>query len=143
MQQLRVVGFWHGPGLSPLSHGLFHVINDTYTLRLGNDGWWSNGTRDAADLYFHTFGSAYMGALGTPTRFLGPPPLPPRAALGLWWSREWVYSEVIFLEVLQVVFLTRSACNANQAEARFAAKTGRDRAASWRLRRLVVRNPTR
>ena len=54
-----------------------------------------------ADWYFHAYGSDFRLALKQMASLAGPPGLPPRWALGVWWSREWKYSaETIKSEVI-------------------------------------------
>ena len=45
-----------------------------------------------ADWYFHAYGSDFRLALKQMATLAGPPGLPPRWALGVWWSREYKYS---------------------------------------------------
>ena len=78
------------PGL--LARDGWTVIDDTATLRVGLDGWWSNKTSDGADLYFVSYGHDFRCALRDLAIILGPPGVPPRASLGVWWSRYFAYS---------------------------------------------------
>jgi len=100
-------GYWAGgntgwnfgmrPGL--LSRGGWHLHDDTLALRLTATGdaglpfWWSNSTSDDADMYFHFFGHDYTAALQLFARLAGPPPLMPRSAFGVWYSRYFSYSD--------------------------------------------------
>jgi len=45
------------------------------------------------DWYFFGYGHDYRRALGDYVRVAGRIPLPPRFALGAWWSRYWAYSD--------------------------------------------------
>jgi alpha-glucosidase (family GH31 glycosyl hydrolase) len=45
------------------------------------------------DWYFFGYGHDYRRALGEYVRVAGRIPLPPRFALGAWWSRYWAYSD--------------------------------------------------
>ena len=47
---------------------------------------------DRADLYGFFAGHAYTKALQDFALVSGPSDLPPLSALGIWWSRYWVYS---------------------------------------------------
>ena len=49
--------------------------------------------KGAQDWYFLAYGHDYKAALKDFTRFAGKIPLPPRFALGYWWSRYWAYSD--------------------------------------------------
>jgi alpha-glucosidase len=48
---------------------------------------------DRQDLYFFGYGHDFRKALGDYVRVAGRIPLPPRFALGAWWSRYWDYSD--------------------------------------------------
>ncbi|MFW6287006.1 MAG: TIM-barrel domain-containing protein, partial [Candidatus Sumerlaeota bacterium] len=45
------------------------------------------------DWYFLGYGHDYKQALGDASKIFGRPPLPPRWALGYWWSRYWAYTD--------------------------------------------------
>lgn len=45
------------------------------------------------DWYLFAHGHDFRGALRDFTRVAGPVPMPPRFALGYWWSRYWAYSD--------------------------------------------------
>jgi len=45
------------------------------------------------DLYLFAYGNDYKSALGESACIFGRQPLPPRYALGYWWSRYWAYTD--------------------------------------------------
>ena len=79
------------PGL--LSKDGWHLLDDTFSVRLvpptppSKIPWWSNATVDAQDWYLNVFGLNFTTALRDWTAVLGPPALPPKNALGVWYSR--------------------------------------------------------
>ena len=54
---------------------------------------------DRQDLYIFAYGHDYTGALQDFTRVAGKIPMPPKYALGYWWSRYWAYTDDQFLEI--------------------------------------------
>ena len=98
-----------GPGL--LSRAGWAFVDDTDTGRLvppaagsgKNVSWWAAPQTDAVDWYFGSFGAAgHAEALAAWAAVSGAPAVPPRAALGVWWSRYFPYSAAsITDEVLQ------------------------------------------
>jgi alpha-glucosidase (family GH31 glycosyl hydrolase) len=84
------------PGL--LARDGWTLLNDTATLRVEPSNitdfpWWSNSSTDAADLYFSAYGTDFRGALRDFAKLMGAPGLPPRANLGVWYSRYYRYSD--------------------------------------------------
>ncbi len=53
------------------------------------------------DWYFFGAGRNYKAALGDYTALCGPIPLPPRFALGAWWSRYWSYTSEQFKDLIR------------------------------------------
>ena len=94
-------------GSLPLEPGLlgrsgWAVIDDTAALLFNRDGWLAprQPEPEARDLYFFGYGRDYPACLQDFCRVAGPPPLPPRWALGNWWSRYWAYSASELLELM-------------------------------------------
>ena len=79
------------PGI--LSADGWAVVDDSRTVRLGADGWAEPGGEQGQDLYLFLHGHDFAGALADVIALSGRPPLPPRAVLGVWWSRYWKYSD--------------------------------------------------
>ncbi|TWT45387.1 Alpha-xylosidase [Phycisphaerae bacterium RAS1] len=77
----------------------FTLIDDSKSIvfdhREGTDWPWAAARPDpaATDWYLFVHGSDYKGALADFTAVAGRIPLPPRYALGAWWSRYWAYSD--------------------------------------------------
>ena len=90
------------PGL--LSRDGWVLLDDTYSVRLvpptppSKIPWWSNATVDAQDWYLNVFGLDYARALRDWVAVLGPPALPPKSALGVWYSRYFPYTEAQLLD---------------------------------------------
>ena len=53
------------------------------------------------DWYFFAHGRDYRGALADLAAVSGKIPMPPRWALGIWWSRYWAYSEQELIELVE------------------------------------------
>lgn len=83
-----------GPGL--LSRDGWHVVDDSRSFLFDDSAWaWvkPRACADCQDLYFFGYGHDYKSALGDYARIAGREPMPPRYALGYWWSRYWNYSD--------------------------------------------------
>lgn len=83
-----------GQGL--LSRDGWHVVDDSASFLFGggNRPWATRrGCDGCQDLYFFGYGHDYRQALGDYAKVAGPEPMPPRFALGYWWSRYWNYSD--------------------------------------------------
>ncbi|MFM2089915.1 MAG: hypothetical protein RLZZ127_404 [Planctomycetota bacterium] len=78
------------PGL--LSLDGWAVVDDSRSVRLDPDGWVAPAADAGQDLYLFLHGHDFAAALQDFTGIAGRAPLPPRAVLGLWWSRYWRYS---------------------------------------------------
>lgn len=78
------------PGL--LSLDGWACVDDSGTVRLGADGWVEAGTEGGQDFYLFLHGHDFRGALRDFVELSGRPPPPPRAVMGMWWSRYWRYS---------------------------------------------------
>ena len=79
------------PGL--LSRDGWAWLDDSGTVRLGPDGWVEPGEDATQDGYLFLHGHDFRGALADFVALSGRPALPPRAVLGMWWSRYWRYSD--------------------------------------------------
>jgi alpha-glucosidase len=82
------------PGL--LSRDGWSVVDDSRSLVFEEypDGWIrQRADPGALDLYFFGHGRDYTRALRDFVAVAGRIPMPPRWALGCWWSRYWPYSE--------------------------------------------------
>lgn len=82
------------PGL--VSRSGWALVDDGDGFRFSDDGWVA--ARPPADgrqdWYFFGYGHRYADAVSEYVRgFGGRPPLPPRWALGPWWSRYWAYHD--------------------------------------------------
>jgi alpha-glucosidase (family GH31 glycosyl hydrolase) len=88
------------PGL--LSRSGWTVVDDSATLVFNAQGW--PEPRQAApgtlDLYFFGYGRDYTAGLQDFVQVAGPVPLPPRWALGNWWSRYWAYTQTELLALM-------------------------------------------
>lgn len=91
-----------------LSRSGWYLLDDTWAARLEDDGgafgvpWHNDSVVDGADLYFFAFGGDYRAQLKALSGLSGAIAMPPAAALGVWWSRYYPYSQAQFVsEVLQ------------------------------------------
>lgn len=75
------------PGL--LSREGWHVIDDSTSMAFDEKGWLTprNQPEGYRDLYFFGYGYAYTETLRDYRVLTGAIPLPPKWALGVWWSR--------------------------------------------------------
>ena len=96
-----------GLGWGPLSRDGWAVWNDTSSLRMRPDGgaggsgpWWDGRTTLLDDLYIFGHGLNYTAALRDLAAVSGGPPLPPAAAVGVWWSTWYDFSESEFEQVV-------------------------------------------
>ncbi|HSM61541.1 MAG TPA: TIM-barrel domain-containing protein, partial [Longimicrobiales bacterium] len=55
---------------------------------------------DRLDWYLFLHGTDYRAALADYALVGGPPPMPPRYAFGLWWSRYWAYTDTELMELV-------------------------------------------
>ncbi|HEX3662131.1 MAG TPA: TIM-barrel domain-containing protein [Acidobacteriaceae bacterium] len=71
--------------------------SDNFTFSQGENSPWpwvmARPAGDRLDWYFFGYGHDYKLALHDYVRVAGRIPLPPRFALGAWWSRYWAYSD--------------------------------------------------
>jgi len=71
-----------------ISRSGWAVLDDSDTYALDSKtGWWTEPNTDLHDLYLFAHGLDYTGALKDFVQIGGKVAMPPRAALGLWWTR--------------------------------------------------------
>ena len=63
------------------------AVDDAETFALDGDGWWRGPNRDDEDVMLFAHGFDFKGALKDFIKVAGRAALPPRAALGVWWTR--------------------------------------------------------
>ncbi|MFV0460889.1 MAG: TIM-barrel domain-containing protein [Actinomycetales bacterium] len=80
-------------------HGVA-CYDDSHTVLLTDDGWFTAREPGSLDLYVFAYGRDYLDALGALYRLTGPQPQLPRWALGNWWSRYHAYTSDEYLELL-------------------------------------------
>ncbi len=88
LRELMAERWKYPPGI--LSRAGYFLYNDTPSPRLTPDaGWVTNPTAEQGyqDLYLFYYGADFKQALADYRLLFGPTPLPPRYALGLWYSR--------------------------------------------------------
>jgi alpha-glucosidase (family GH31 glycosyl hydrolase) len=95
-------------GRIPLEAGLISrsgwvVVDDSRSLVFNPQGWLESrqSSPGAMDLYFFGYGSAYQDCLSDFCKISGVVPMPPRWALGNWWSRYWAYTQSDLEELMQ------------------------------------------
>lgn len=89
-------------GQGVLSRDGWYLLDDTGTVVLeGDQNPWPTArpTGDRTDWYFFGYGHDYARALSDLVAVGGAIPLPPRFALGSWYSRFWPYSSADFLAI--------------------------------------------
>ena len=82
------------PGL--LSRGGWTLIDDSHRPLFDNSNWkWAMNrpADEKQDWYFFGYGHDYVKELGDYVKVAGRIPMPPRFALGAWWSRYWAYTD--------------------------------------------------
>ncbi len=89
----------------PLEDGLvsttgYAILDDT-GLAFGEDGWVAPRIEGNTDLYYFGYGWDAPGAVRDFYRLSGPQPLPPRWALGNWWSRYHAYTADEYTELVE------------------------------------------
>lgn len=85
-----------GCDLGPLSRDGWAVLEDSHRPRLDPSTQWVSPPPPQSDkytdLYFFGHGHRYKEALKAFTSIAGAAQMPPRFALGVWWSRYWPYT---------------------------------------------------
>ena len=84
-----------------LSEKGFAVLDDSFSLFLGEDFLAHAREEAGMDLYFFGYGKKYREALRDYYHLCGRMPMLPRYALGNWWSRYYPYTEESYLELLE------------------------------------------
>ena len=87
------------PGL--LSRAGWALIDDSASLLFTEAGWLELRRHGGLDLYFWGYGHDYCACLADYARISGPVPLPPRWAMGNWWSRYWTYTQQKLTDVIR------------------------------------------
>ncbi|MBQ2701820.1 MAG: hypothetical protein IJF64_02420, partial [Clostridia bacterium] len=77
------------------------VLDDSNSLRFGENGQLITGKYEGTDEYIFAFGNDYRGAVRALYQITGQTPLVPRFALGNWWSRFHAYTQEEYMQVLQ------------------------------------------
>lgn len=96
-------------GSTPLEPGLLSrdgwvVVDDSERPTFDESDWpWvmPRPVGERKDLYFFGYGHDFKTALYDFTRIAGKIPMPPRFALGFWWSRYWAYTDTEFKELVR------------------------------------------
>lgn len=92
-------------GAVPLEPGLmsrngYSVLDDSASLLLEDDGWFSPRRPGRQDLYFFGYGREYRDCLQDFYRLTGDTPMIPKFALGNWWSRYYRYTAAEYKELI-------------------------------------------
>ena len=92
-------------GEIPVEEGLvslngFSVLDDSASMLLTEDGRFLPRENPETDLYFFGYGHDYAACLQDFHRLSGPVPMPPRYALGNWWSRYHEYTQESYLRLM-------------------------------------------
>jgi alpha-glucosidase (family GH31 glycosyl hydrolase) len=74
---------------SVISRKGWTVMDDSRTLVFNERGFLVPRETSGSDLYFFGYGTDYAACLRDYYRLCGNVPLPPKFALGLWWSKWW------------------------------------------------------
>jgi hypothetical protein len=92
-----------GCDLGPLSRDGWAVLDDSLRPRLDPAAQWVTPPPPTGDnytdLYLFGFGHEYKAALQAFTSIAGAAAMPPRFALGVWWSRYWPYTAEDLLDI--------------------------------------------
>ncbi len=89
-------------GAGFVSRSGWSFVDDSKTPLCGDDGWVEpRHEQGYLDYYLFTFGLEYQTALREAALVFGHQPLPPRYALGYWWSRYWAYTDKELEQLVQ------------------------------------------
>ena len=93
-------------GEIPLQDGLmawegYAVLDDSQTMRMGEDGALLPAEPHGVDLYLFAYGHDFKGALRDFYHLTGPTPALPRYALGNWWSRFYPYTDESYRALME------------------------------------------
>jgi len=79
------------PGL--LAKDGWTLFDDSLGTLRTPEGWWAPPALAALDWYFAAYENTdFKGALATFASVMGPPEIPPRAFLGVWWSQNYPWT---------------------------------------------------
>ncbi len=92
-------------GSCPLEDGVLSsfgiaVVDDSTTVLLDEDGWFTPREPGSLDVYVFCYGRDYRAALRSLYAVTGKQPLLPRFALGNWWSRYHPYTAGEYLALM-------------------------------------------
>lgn len=79
----------------------FTVLDDSGSLLLNEEGWFSVRDADTEDIYFLGYGHDYLGCIADFYRLTGAPPMLPDYAFGNWWSRYHKYTQQSYCELME------------------------------------------
>ena len=109
-QKLRTLGgtartLDEADGEIPVEDGLvswqgYSVLDDSQSMLLTEDGHFLPRKNKEIDLYFFGYGLDYTGCLRDFHRLSGAVPMPPRYALGNWWSRYHEYTQESYMQLM-------------------------------------------
>ncbi|MCX6971153.1 MAG: DUF5110 domain-containing protein [Verrucomicrobia bacterium] len=85
---------------SVISRKGWTVMDDSRTLVFNERGFLLARETSGSDLYFFGYGTDYAACLRDYYRLCGNVPLPPKFALGLWWSKWWPYTDQGLLGII-------------------------------------------
>ena len=76
------------------------LVDESQRHLFGEDGWVAERPEgDRVDWYLFAYGHDYTAALGDFVKVAGRIPMPPKWALGYWWSRYWIFTDEEMLEL--------------------------------------------
>ena len=89
-----------------MSRGEICVLDDSKTMALTDDGWFTSRDSDAVDIYLFCYGDSekrydYKECLKDYFTLTGKTPLIPRYALGNWWSRYYPYTQQEYTNLMK------------------------------------------
>ena len=85
---------YHGalqPGL--LARDGWSLLDDSLGTLRTPDGWWA-APRESLDWYFVVYDADFKSGLSTFASIMGPPEIPPRAFMGVWWSQNYPWTNI-------------------------------------------------
>ena len=95
-------------GAVPLNPGLisrsgWSIVDDSNSLVFNQEGWLEERSSPpgSKDIYFFGYGQNYTQCITDFQRLSGQTPIPPRYALGNWWSKYWAYHQDELLDLMR------------------------------------------
>lgn len=83
-----------------LSRDGWALVDESARHLLTDDGWVAERPAgERTDWYLFAYGHDYKAALADYVKVAGRIPLPPKYALGYWWSRYWVFTDAELLDL--------------------------------------------